>query len=57
MKGVIMSAYGKNEVVSIAEVAKPAVGANEVLIQVVAASLNPLDFKIHFTDRGLARPA
>jgi len=51
MRAITMNAYGKNDVLTLAEVAKPAVGPDDVLIQVEAASLNPIDFK--FRDGGL----
>ncbi len=46
MKAVVMTGYGGNEVVELREVPKPAPGEYDVLIQIYAASVNPIDFKI-----------
>ncbi len=46
MKAIMYQQYGSPEVLEYAEVAKPTPKANEVLIKVVAASVNPLDW--HF---------
>lgn len=46
MKAVVYSRYGSPDVLQIQDVEKPAPKDNEVLIQIRAASLNPLDW--HF---------
>lgn len=46
MKTVRIDEYGGNDVVKVVEVALPLVGADEVLIKVEAAGLNPIDWKI-----------
>ena len=47
MKAIVCTKYGQTaEVVELREVTKPTAGPNEVLIEVHAASLNPVDFKI-----------
>jgi NADPH:quinone reductase-like Zn-dependent oxidoreductase len=49
MKAIVQNAYGSPDVLSLAEVAQPAVKENEVLVRVKAASLNAGDV---FTLRG-----
>lgn len=46
MKALIATAYGDVETLELAEVAEPIVGAGDVKIQVHAASINPLDWKL-----------
>ena len=47
MKAVVCTKYGETaDVVEMRDIPKPSAGANEVLIEVHAASLNPVDFKI-----------
>lgn len=46
MKAVVATRHGGPEVLAIVEREAPAPGPSDVLIQVRAASLNPLDFKI-----------
>ncbi|WP_421568065.1 NADP-dependent oxidoreductase [Stenotrophomonas sp. PD6] len=46
MKSVLIRAYGSNEQVELADVARPVPNANEVLIRVQAAGVNPIDWKI-----------
>lgn len=46
MKAIQVHQYGGAEVLSLVEVAKPVPQANEFLIQVKAAALNPVDSKI-----------
>lgn len=45
MKAVLMRKYGDNAVVEVADVPRPTLGAGEVLVEVHAASVNPIDFK------------
>jgi NADPH:quinone reductase-like Zn-dependent oxidoreductase len=47
MKAVVHSEYGGPEVLRLADVATPGPGANELLVKVHAAALNPYDW--HFT--------
>lgn len=46
MKAFIIERYGKSEVGRIAEMPVPSVAADEVLVKIHAASINPLDLKI-----------
>jgi alcohol dehydrogenase len=46
MKAVVATRYGGPDVLALVEREEPAVGPEDVLIAVRAASLNPLDFKI-----------
>jgi len=46
MKAVVFDAFGGPERLRLAEVTKPAPAAGEVLIEVHAASVNPVDWKI-----------
>lgn len=46
MKAFIIDHYGSNEVVRAVEMPEPELQDNDVLIQVYAASVNPLDLKI-----------
>ncbi len=46
MKAFIIDRYGKSEVGRIGEMPMPNVAANDVLIKIHAASINPLDLKI-----------
>ncbi len=46
MRAAFIRRYGGNEVVEVGEAPVPAVGPEDVLIEVKAASVNPLDFKI-----------
>lgn len=45
MKAVVFAKYGSPDVLQLVEVAKPAVGDKDVLVKVVAASVNPLDWR------------
>ncbi|WP_216361750.1 NADP-dependent oxidoreductase [Xanthomonas arboricola] len=46
MKSVLIRAYGSNDQVEFAEVARPVPEAGEILIKVDAAGVNPIDWKI-----------
>lgn len=47
MKAIVCTKYGETaDVVELREIPKPTAGTNEVLIEIHAASLNPVDFKI-----------
>ena len=46
MKAVITKEYGSVDVLSVENVDKPTVNENEVLVEVKAASINPLDWRI-----------
>jgi NADPH:quinone reductase-like Zn-dependent oxidoreductase len=46
MKAFVINKYGKNSKGHMTHISEPEVGQNDVLVQVHAASLNPLDFKI-----------
>lgn len=46
MKAFVVARYGKKERLSLAEVAQPTVGDNDVLVRMHAAGVNPLDLKI-----------
>ena len=45
MKAAIIHRYGKPEVLQVAEIAKPTIKNNQVLLKVHAASVNPIDWK------------
>lgn len=45
MKAAVIDRYGGPEVVRIGEVPVPAIGDTDLLVKVLAASVNPLDFK------------
>lgn len=46
MKAAITTAYGSSDVLNVEEVAIPTIGSDEILVEVKAASINPLDWKI-----------
>lgn len=46
MKAAIINAYGAPEVLHLAEVDKPAIKPDQVLVKVHASSVNPIDWKI-----------
>jgi len=52
MRAVVASGYGGPEVLSVAEVEKPTIGSNEILIKVKAASLNSGDVRMRALDGG-----
>jgi len=45
MKAIVYHNYGSPDVLRCEEVEKPAPGANQVLVKVRAASVNPLDWR------------
>lgn len=50
MKALVYAAYGPPEVLEIKEVPKPTPGSHDLLIQVQAAGLNPVDYKLRRGD-------
>lgn len=56
MKAVVATRYGGPEVLAIVERPPPEIGPSDVLIDVRAASLNPLDFKLRQGKTKLALP-
>jgi len=46
MKAVIIEKYGKNVPLVMTEQPMPNIGEHDVLVEVHAASSNPIDFKI-----------
>lgn len=46
MKATVIDEYGSNDVVRVVDVPRPEPGAGEVRVRVVAAGVNPLDWKI-----------
>jgi len=46
MKAVIIEKYGKNVPLLLAERPIPTIGEQDVLVEIYAASLNPIDFKV-----------
>jgi len=56
VKGVVATRYGGPDVLAIVERPIPEVGPTDVLIDVRAASLNPLDFKVRAGKTKLAMP-
>ncbi|WP_136605409.1 NADP-dependent oxidoreductase [Paenibacillus dokdonensis] len=46
MKAMIIEKYGKNSPLFMTEQPMPEIGAHDVLVEIHAASLNPIDFKI-----------
>ena len=46
MKAFLLTRYGSNQQIQAADVPEPLVNADDVLIQVQAASVNPVDLKI-----------
>jgi len=45
MKAVTVKNYGGPEVIAVGEMPRPTPGAGEILVKVVAASVNPVDYK------------
>ena len=46
MKALRIDGYGGSEALEIVDVARPAIGSSDVLVEVHAASVNPIDWKI-----------
>ncbi|MEA5470196.1 NAD(P)-dependent alcohol dehydrogenase [Spirulina sp. 06S082] len=46
VKAVILKEYGSSDVLQYVDIDKPTVAADQVLIQVCASSINPLDWKV-----------
>jgi len=45
MKAALITRYGGNDVVKVADTAVPVIGSMDLLVQVHAASVNPVDVK------------
>ena len=56
MQALVQETYGSAEVMHIAEIDKPEIGDNEVLIRVRAAGVNPADWAIMSGLPYVARP-
>jgi len=56
MKAAITTKYGKPDVIQIQEVPKPEIKANEILIKVMASSLNSGDVRIRALNGGGVPP-
>ncbi len=56
MKAFVINRYGKKEMGHIADVPEPKLGEEDILIQVHAASVNPLDLKIRSGEFKLILP-
>lgn len=57
MRAVVMTGYGGPEVLETREVAEPVLGPHDVLVQVVASSVNPVDTKVRQgVNRAVIRP-
>ena len=56
MKAYQVNRYGKNEKLHVAEVAKPSITDNEVLVEIYAASVNQIDAKIRNGEFKLLMP-
>ena len=46
MKAMVLDSYGENSIFNVKEIAEPKIGTNQVLVKVVASSVNPVDCKI-----------
>jgi NADPH:quinone reductase-like Zn-dependent oxidoreductase len=46
MKAIVTSRYGGAEVLELQEVERPAIGEDEILVQIRACSVNPIDWKV-----------
>ncbi|WP_202820860.1 alcohol dehydrogenase catalytic domain-containing protein [Rhizorhabdus dicambivorans] len=47
MKAYLLDRFGKGQTLRLADVADPVTAPDEVLVEIHAAALNPLDCKIH----------
>ena len=56
MKAAYVRRYGGNEVIEVGDLPRPATGSNDLLVQVKAASVNPVDFKIRHGQTRLVLP-
>ena len=45
MKAAIINQYGPPEVLEISDIPKPVIESHEVLVKVMAAAINPVDWK------------
>jgi alcohol dehydrogenase len=45
MKAALIARYGSNDLVKVAETAVPVIGSMDLLVQVHAATVNPVDVK------------
>ena len=45
MKAALIERYGSNDLVKVADIAVPVMGPMDLLVQVKAASVNPVDVK------------
>ena len=45
MKAALIDRYGSNDVVTVADIAVPTIGATDLFVRVHAASVNPVDIK------------
>lgn len=46
MKALILKRYGKSDQLAFADIPRPTIKPNEILVQVHAVGLNPIDYKI-----------
>jgi len=46
MKAIVTTSYGDSSVLSYQSVDKPSINSNEILVEVKAVSINPLDFRV-----------
>jgi NADPH:quinone reductase-like Zn-dependent oxidoreductase len=53
MKALILKRYGKADQIAFADIPRPAIRPDEMLVQVHAAGLNPIDYKI---PKGMFKP-
>src|SRR3954471_23045029 len=56
MKAIVQDTYGSAKVMQLRDIDKPEIGANEVLIRIQAASVNPADWAIMSGLPYVARP-
>lgn len=52
MKAVVVTTFGGPETMQVADLDMPSIGANEVLIRVVATSVNFADIKARYGQKG-----